>query len=504
MVGWIGHALVRRPWLALALAMASLIALFLAGQADLPWSDPLRYATLAHGIATDAGAVFASPGNHPFVMRIGITAPLALLYRVLGVSSFVTNLPSLAGGLGVLAAGYAATSTPRARLFAVLFGITCVPLVRSSMQLEVDLPCAALMAWSIVLLARRDVARGALATCGAAAVLFAAFLVKETAVWCVPIWLYAIGCDLRSGGLRLVARRYGAALLLGGALTAGYLAVCAHVWGDPWARLRGVEELTQQHTWRLQGRPAGAWIRRLTWEPITLFARQLGLLLVPAAFAPWLVRGRDRIWWIAAATIVLLYWFGSASLSSYSPLPIRPRMLLPALPGLIVIAALAGDAALARIASARWRVACVAILAVGLLVPSVRAAAGMVARARPETAAFRALRRDVTAAAGPTVLVCCDERCPEVASFYFGFAPPAGLTIETAPDFERAGAPAGATVRVLFNRFRAAELRRMYGRGAWSPPVEAAALRPIAGDHAVRLYAADDATRLWQAWHAAR
>jgi 4-amino-4-deoxy-L-arabinose transferase-like glycosyltransferase len=108
-------------------------------------------------------------------MRLGLTGPIALFYRRFGVSALATNLPCLLAGLGIIAIAYAAAPTPRARLLAVLFAVACTPLVADAHELNPDLPCAAVMAASILCLARRDRPRGAWWVIGAAILWFAAF-----------------------------------------------------------------------------------------------------------------------------------------------------------------------------------------------------------------------------------------------------------------------------------------------------------------------------------------
>src|SRR5262249_15594309 len=270
-------------------------------------------------IAVDPGHAFAAPTNEPFVMRVGLTIPLALMYRAFGVSSFVTNLPCLLAALGIVAIAWAAPPTPRGKLLALVFAVAGAPLVSHAILLYPDLPAAALMAWSVLLLQRRKLA-------AAMVVWFAAFLVKETALWCAPVWIWVA---LRDTGWRAMWR----AGVVGAALGIAYLVVCSVVWGDAFARFRGVQELTNEHKWAMSGRPAGEWLARLTWEVPWMLIKMFKVTLVPVVLAPWLVRGRERIWWAFTATMVLMYWFGSSSVSSYAPLPILQRMILPALPG---------------------------------------------------------------------------------------------------------------------------------------------------------------------------
>src|SRR5262245_2184935 len=108
----------RAPMLALALAVGFQIVAFAAVQQDMAADDPLYYAEYAHEIALDPAAAFAHPSTYPWNMRIGLTVPLAALYRVFGVSRAVTNLPCLLAALAILAVAFAAAPTPRAKVLA--------------------------------------------------------------------------------------------------------------------------------------------------------------------------------------------------------------------------------------------------------------------------------------------------------------------------------------------------------------------------------------------------
>jgi hypothetical protein len=299
-----------RSGYALVLALVLETAIVVASQGDIPTADPLWYAVIGNRIAIDPSEAFAAPTTHPFEMRIGLTVPLAGLYRVFGVSTLVTDLPCLLAALAILLVVYAAAPTPRAKLVGLVLGVASAALVREASVLSVDLPSAALMACSILWLSRRDRPRGSRWLIAAVGAWFAAFLVKETALWCLPVWLYAIVRDLRDAPWRRVARRFAPAIAVGAALAAGYLVLCAHVWGDAWARFAGVEDLTNEHTWSMNHSSAGAWLWRLAWQPPRLFWRMFGVTLIPAIAAGWLVRGRERLWWVATATIALLFWFG--------------------------------------------------------------------------------------------------------------------------------------------------------------------------------------------------
>ena len=481
--------MVRRPWIALVLALVAMCALFAVGQPDFVASDPLWYSAVAHQMSVAPASVFAAHDLHPFIMRVGLTGPLALIYALFGVSSSTTNLPALLAALAILGVIYAAMPTPRAKLVGLAVGVCSVPLLQNAMILNVDLPCAALMALTVLWLGYRDRPRGARWLAGAAAAWLAAFLVKEVAIWCAPVWIYAVVCDARALGRRALIRRYLPAVVTGAILGAAYLAFCAALWGDAFARAHGITALTDEHAWSLRGHAAREWLARLIWQPPLLFAKLLLATLLPALAAPWLVRGKDRLWLVAAATFAACYWFGSSSFSEYVPLPISPRMTMPLVPPVLVIAALALDRIIDR---KRW---VAIVLGVAIALPALRIAFGLVTRPRPEAAAFAELRRET----GNLVLVCGEPRCTAIASWYFGFTPPPTLAVVHANDFAAAPLPTGVRVRALVNRVRAPGAHRTDPKTDRTADIAALQLPVLAGNKNVTLYDAGDGLALWRA-----
>jgi hypothetical protein len=487
--------LLRRPYLALAGAIALHAFIFVTGQLDLAAADPLWYASVAHRIVDDPAGVFASGDTHPFIMRVGLTMPVALLYRLFGVSTLVTNLYMLICAIGILVIVYAAAPTPRAKLVGMLLGAFCLPLVRS-MMLNVDLPAATLMAASVLCLARRE--RGTGWVVGAALALVAAFLVKESALWCGIVWLYAIIVDMRTDDPRIVARRFAPGIAVGLVLAAMYFAICARVWGNPFARFSGIADLTFEHAWTLHGKPAIEWVHRLTWQTPLLLVTMFQALLVPALASPWLVRGRDRIWPVATLVFVLLYWFGSSSLSAYSPLPISQRMILPVLPVLLVTATLAADAALERFRGTRWLAPLAIIVALAIGLPAARAMFGLATRPTPETDAFALLRAEARDGK-PLTIVCAEPRCVAIGNFHFGFRVPPHVRLLSAEQFAGATLPAQDRVRALVHLGRAKGVRRTNPELDRTGAIEALKLRALYSHRTVRVYDAGLGQLLWQA-----
>ncbi|HEX5060054.1 MAG TPA: hypothetical protein VFV99_11875 [Kofleriaceae bacterium] len=487
MVRAIVDELLRRPWLALVLALLVQIVVFVFGQSDLPVADPLWYANIAHKIAVDPSTVFDHAEIHPFVMRVGLTMPVAVLYKLFGVSTLTTNLYALWAALGVIIIVYAAAPSPRAKLLGMVLATFCVALLRNANVLNVDLPAATWMGAAVLCLSRRDRPRGTWWIVGAAVATIAAFLVKETAVWLAVVWLYTLAVDVRSDA-RAALRRFAPGLVVGAVLTAAYLWVCARVWGSPFARFSGIEELTYEHTWSLQGKPASAWVNRLTWQAPWFLLAQFQLLLPIALASPWLVRGRLRIWVVAAAAFVLLFWFGSSSLSAYTPLPLVPRMVMPILPVLLVVATLTADAAIDRVRDASWRIALAIVLALALVIPTGRAMLKLVLRQHPETDAF-AIVRHTAATGNSTIVVCAEERCGAAGNFHFGFEIPANVSFNSVTEYASQYRN-DAHVFVLVN------LHRIGPQSEHVKLIEALHLPSLTGHRYVKLYDAGDGAAL--------
>jgi len=489
----------RRPWLGLFIAIAALVAIFLRGRPDLAASDPLWYATIAHQLSTHPSDLFALHDLHPFVMRLGLTVPIAVMYRLFGVSDLTTNLPALFGAVTILVVLYASAASARGRWIALGVGVFSTALIQNSLVLNVDLPCAALMSVSIVCLARRDRERGQWWLVAMVVAAFAAFLVKEVAVWCVPVCLIAIVSDIRATGRQAIARTL-PAVGTGFILATAYLVFCKVMWGDALARFHGIDALTYDHAWALHGQNVGAWVGRLTWEPPALFAKLVGVAIIPALLAPFLVTGRDRVWLLAAGTFVLLYWFGSSSLSAYAPLPISPRMALPVLPPLLVCAALAIDHLIDVAGASLPKRAGVLILALTIALPSLNSDRTFLARSRPEAASFAELRSEATSAPGKSfTLVCAEPRCEPIAVYQFGFDVPPNVHVVMANDFANAPIPAAEIVRTLVNRPRASGAARTDPKQDRTKPILALGLPRLAGNDQVMLLDAGDGTSLWNA-----
>jgi hypothetical protein len=405
----------------LAIAVVVQVAVFVLVPRDSPTDDPLAYAENAHAIATDAPGYFTQARTHPFAMRLGLTVPLAAIYRTVGAGPLSTHVLSLFASIAILAAVHAAAPTVRAKCCGIGFAACSLVVATRGAMLDVDLLCGAVIAWMLVMLGRRD--RSVWWTVGAVVAWFYAFLVKETALWFAPVWLYVVAVDLRARGWRASARAYAGPVAVGVALAAAYLAVCAAVWHDPLARFTGIDQLAGQHRWTAAGYSTADWVERLTWGPPWLLVITFGAPVVVAAAGVRRIATQHHLWLVATAGFLLMFWFGSASSRAYEPLPLAARMLVPALPGVLVLAALASD-------TLPWRRGWVAIAVLAVVLPYGRAIIRSAGRQRHDAAFYDDLRAQVAGApARRFVIVCGNARCVSVSTFHFGFTPPPNVEI---------------------------------------------------------------------------
>lgn len=262
---------------------------------------------------------------------------------------------------------------------------------------------------------------------------FWAVLAKETACWALPVWAGALLVDAVRRRGPVLKWFHAPALLLGGVLTVGYLWFCAHFFGDAWSRLHSVEELTGRHLWTIH-KPAQLTIR-LTSGAARFFWDEYGLLLVAALPGLFLLPAKLRIWsWYTLST-VFCYWFGSTSLSSYQPLPTMWRMTLPCAPGFCIAAAYFLYWLSCRAGRWLWAPLCPALivstsaLAVVIMAPRV-SAEQRTWRVFPDLEAMALVKREVQShPALRYLLISAEQRTDEYAAVYFGFAPPANVTL---------------------------------------------------------------------------
>jgi len=484
--------LTRHPAeVALVLALLATIILWLVYPHVFIASDPWDYSLHAYGMAHGTPLGDPSVSGH----RPAVFAPASLIYRWFGVNMFTTNVWPLCTTLLIVVVIWAALPDTRSKVFGALLCLVSVPLFRASTQLLPDVTVTAFMAASALALFSRKRfvhTRGLwlMHASGFVCLLFAAFLAKATAYWILPLWGIALVQDAREEQRAALLRRFHLPALIGGLLLGGgYLVICQIEWGDSLARFKSIQALTGQHLWAMERAPAGALVKRLTVDPARLFADQygaimalavLGVFVLPKAIAPW-------GWYTILC--VGFFWFGSTSFTRYEPMPVEPRMILPALPGLYVLAA--HFSSRLALASGRRRIDSLfpylLVLALAGL-PFARYVNSWRWIDRGEQQAMCIVRSETEAHPEREYLVVCsDSRSPDALAFYFGYEFPNNVSTAFLGDL----GPDLVTDRNLFvfaHENRSHSLQKMYGFVHYDEGIHALGLPRVCQSEGISLY----------------
>ena len=321
--------------LALVLLGHALLYALLNGNFDHDF-DAQQYGRIAFEISRGE----YQPATHPFSQRFGVTVPAAGLFRLFGVSWVTATLWPLFCSLGTIALVHGAAARAagrRAALAAALLLAINLVQVRYASRLLPDVVVSALMLAAAVAIERgRAAARRAPGPRGFASALLvlAALLSKETAVWLGPLFLGLLVYDLLRGKNRRLWTAFSAALLAGLLALGGAYAAFT---GDALYRLQGIESVHNERAGAFDGGLA-SYAARLTYEPLVFLLEIPGfglalLLALPAAVfaarAPRSESGGARYWVAYLASVMGSFWFGTTSLSAYTPLNLADRFLMP-------------------------------------------------------------------------------------------------------------------------------------------------------------------------------
>lgn len=457
---------------------------WLGGRDGLYGLDDFLYARYAHQLATGTYHLPVDPQHllhDPLRHRWAVFGPVAVAFQLGGINLVTATLWPLIATLGTTAllTALLIKYSPLAAAGATLaLGLSqhtlwlATYLYGDNVAMLLALAAAAVPAvyrWGN---GRHPVAWGvtfALAN-------LAAWLSKETIVWYLPAYAWLALLDWRA---RANGRFWLAAGATGMLLLAGYFGLYALRTGDPWQRFHEIATTGRfLRSGNFGGRPTGALVARLTWEPVVMLAASgLGVLAWPAVLAAARPGWRDQLllrgpraaegWWLLLALVSgVQWWLGSASLDFWDPLALNPRLLTPLLPPLAVLAGVAlatwyhgsikgiamaaGFFVLAVLArnslsalyvvvgslawwsgsprQRRWRKASpFAVVTVLLGVLLVRPAYQFT---KPTVSDWRAqqvlLRRYLAAARGPAT-VFTDDHLLATYPFWYGFQPPPAL-----------------------------------------------------------------------------
>ena len=272
--------------------------------------------------------------------------------------------------------------------------------------------------------------------------LFLAFLAKLSAYWVAPVWIVVFALDMKARRHDLWRHFYLPALLTGMVLGVLYLLYNAWAWGDPLIRFSNVSDVVEAGLWAINGPDAGqVMLKRLTIEPVGFLLRTLGIVLVPALFAISFIPRHLWIWAGDTFSCLFFFWFGTRSFSSYQPLPMYDRYILPVLPGLCILAGhfLAnlrwprlGDRKALQFAPAGIVIA-VSVLLFNNYLSGWRDSLWV------EQLAIGAVQSDLAAnPAAELLVITLESRSPGALKFFFGYDYPDNLQIISGKASDRA------------------------------------------------------------------
>jgi len=446
MVAWLRTkgAIVRwLHFLPLILGAAWLVQFWLSFQHNFTISDPWQYARHAYWVK--AGSFLEhSAAPTVFGHRFGVFVPVALVYALFGVTPLTTMLVPLSTGLAILFVTW--WVLPKgAALPGVICAVTCVPLLRGMIELWPDPIATAFMVISVLMLSQRLDAPAKRSTQLLRAGVgvsswFAAMLAKETAYSLLLIWAGAALLDVFRRRGAVLKWFHAPAVLFGLLLTLGYLWACAHFFGDPFARLHGIDALAGRHFWSF--RKPGELETRLTSGALNFFWREYGPLLLAALPGLFVLPSKLRIWSFYTVVAVLTYWFGSTTLHSYQPLPTIWRMSLPCAPGFFITGGYFIYWLCSRIGNWLWAplgpllIVSTSALAVLVTLPKVREQQATW-RTFPDLAAMELVKSELRSHPNTRyLLISAEYRTMQYTLACLGFSPPANVTLAYAGELD--------------------------------------------------------------------
>ena len=472
----------RRTWMVVGLLLALAALVRVLSFRGYTTYDAAEYTRLARMMLTGEYRLGMVWFFRVFPVRVGIIAPVALLFRAIGVNEVtLTAYPFLLSLLSVALAFFAARAMFNTRAGLIAGGLMALMPIdaRHASQLLPDLPAAFWMNLGVLLVfagsRSGSLPRKAVLGVLAGLVLFFSWLCKETVLFLLPfLGAYLVWLAIRS--------RRNVALLAATVAAAGLL-VAAEGWiynrhtGDFFYRFhtlvgnagagadRAIPVLTLSNLGGCLVHRTRMVVQEVLLAPYFAFAP---LAALAACVYAAIRRRRDFLFaglWFG--WLLLLFGFGSASVKGYYPLDlVVTRYQYPlVLPAVLLAAGLAGSLLTPRDSGApvrqhRRRVLwgallclCLAGMALTMVVWGVTTGMGRRSKAS----------RDIARILKPTDRLYTDPHTAIALDFFWQF--PEAESTRSFEGMELAELPAG--VYVLINRN---ELDRIGGNTTFVPP----------------------------------
>jgi 4-amino-4-deoxy-L-arabinose transferase-like glycosyltransferase len=441
--------------------------------------DDGEYALMAHQMSEGAFQPTEYVGPPVFPLRVGLIAPAALSFELLGFGEWpMVVYPLLTSLLSIVLVYFCAAQifSPTAGVVAAA-ALTVVPQdVEMATKLLPDQPAALFTAAGVavaILLARRRTDRAAVLFGGGilgGLLLGVSWLHKESIAYVGPFMVVLLVMSVREQGRAILPLWIGIAAGSAGTLLAE-MALYRSIAGDALFRFHEIERNYDEMAngfftegsdfgWQ-EGESAGAALRR------RLFVTGPQFLLVNPAFAylplagtlaaVWGGLARDRSFLLPSLWLVSLlamFNFASSSSTSYMPLALYHRYVYPlAFPAALLVGGLVARQLPAIVSALRERrvplKAAPAIAAFGLVFLAAAWSHQYPLRHRDELRAWTHEVRDLSREVTPETALYADTLSLRGLSFYTGFPRDTRWV-----DFERVGAAeeVAAGSLVLVNR----------------------------------------------------
>ena len=455
-------------------------------------SDPWSYSKIAYSIAENGD--FGS--SHAFNHRLGTILPVAATYAIFGVNILTTNLWPLISAVIILIVIWLALPDDNSKILGVVLSVVSVPLWKYSTSLYPDLIAAAFMALSVYLLINRASGdnKSKLITTGILGInfLFVAFLAKESAYWVLPLWVFAFYEDYREKSMPVYF--WGSVISTGIILGALYLAFCHFIFGDAFARFRAIESLTGVHLWAWDQSSAKELIKRLTTQPLSLYYATYGIAFYLAVAATNLIPRSLRYWSYYLIFTVLFFWFGSTSFSTYEPMPLVDRMILPSFPSIVILASIMLSIAWNKFNHQRT-VGPVVLFSVGVLLLGLTTSTlsffyGAIRNPLTETRVAQFIASEISSnKASRFLLITSDQRSSFSLEQFFGYVYPDNLVVLSATtEAKRVNLYNYDKIFVFLHKGRSGFLASAYGQANADDAIESLGLPLVITDGEINLF----------------
>jgi hypothetical protein len=291
------------------------------------------------------------PGDNHFSHRLGVFAPVALLYRIFGLHDHITILWSLLCHLAAVSLVFftlVKKDPETAAAGTILAGLSFYPIFFCK-EFYPDTTVACFGMASVYLLFKvrdREDKSVYFFSFLFLSFVFEAFLAKETVLYFFPFFLLLFVHDL----VRKINTKFWISTIIFGLIfILVYLCWYKIYLGNFFYRFQAIQDGHYEFHGSYYHKKFIEYIPRLTYEPfLMLLSTEMiipVLLAVPALCSlkgkEWIDLQKTRTFWgILSILILLMLWFCSTSIQFYNPIFLQGRMLLMLIPPLCVVAGL--------------------------------------------------------------------------------------------------------------------------------------------------------------------